>query len=799
MIPVWSSMQQLLDHRDDGDQRQERPQDEDRVGHEDGVQNGDADRVRDEDGVEDEDLFQCGKCKQQFSQLQSFMGHKKSCPMKPHVSVPSEQKHGSAGGAMVRTLTRMMPVAAPSPPASPASQMILEPPSDSLPANVITLSESDILSLAGNNMSHGAITGLSDNSNPLNHESMSMLSESGNMQSNGTMDGMLGASPVPASQAPGIGFPLSFVTSDSMHGTTFLVATTAASDSVTAPTAGDNISISPNIVLNISTNSKRKTGVASSKKRGSKSGHEARKEEPEVDEEDGRRTSRLQCNFCDRSFAKNFDLQQHIRCHTGEKPFQCVVCGRAFAQKSNVKKHMQTHRVWPDGLAHTLSIGSEEERTSGDERGIQMPEYVCPYCRSCCRTYFELKTHMKSHKREKVYKCIQSTCGRMFSELDNFLQHIQVHEEEMTYRCHECCKSFASLNDLADHQQDCHQSGDNHATEAAAAASHSGTSKRPIQRYYRCQKCLNKYTTPAALEHHLTTSTHHYPCPQCSKVFPCERYLRRHLITHGSGLHECHFCDKTFKTANYLKVHLVIHTGVKPYVCNVCPAAFNRRDKLKRHKLVHDPIKKFKCPFRSHTGCTKEFNRPDKLKAHLLTHSGVKPHHCPQCGRSFSRRAHLRAHSASHSTPSQPQNRQSKVAVAIQEDNVLVGHEDGLTDETMTGVSVGDTIITLFDCGFCGNLFTSEYDSKNHNCPADRMNHPESEAGSLSLQPQTEKPIATPPKKKASLIHAQNLEAERNQRLAAVVDQEVIGMESRSRDDAISLVHSHASDPLNLL
>ncbi|KAJ9576742.1 hypothetical protein L9F63_025362, partial [Diploptera punctata] len=57
----------------------------------------------------------------------------------------------------------------------------------------------------------------------------------------------------------------------------------------------------------------------------------------------------MKCKFCAKLFAKNFDLQQHLRSHTGEKPFQCVVCGRAFSQKSNVKKHMATHKIWPQG------------------------------------------------------------------------------------------------------------------------------------------------------------------------------------------------------------------------------------------------------------------------------------------------------------------------------------------------------------------------------------------------------------------------------------------------------------------
>lgn len=124
-----------------------------------------------------------------------------------------------------------------------------------------------------------------------------------------------------------------------------------------------------------------------------------------------------------------------------------------------------------DGLAHTLppqslaalnqnfenstkennpSVKEESEESRG-KAGIDS-SYVCPYCSYTGKTYFELKSHMKSHKREKVFKCIQTSCGEMFNDLKPFLEHIQKHETEMTYRCHQCNKTFNSLYDLGLHQ-----------------------------------------------------------------------------------------------------------------------------------------------------------------------------------------------------------------------------------------------------------------------------------------------------------------------------------------------------------
>eukprot|EP00062_Callorhinchus_milii_P022926 gi/632981227/ref/XP_007907475.1/ PREDICTED: zinc finger protein 341 isoform X2 [Callorhinchus milii] len=380
---------------------------------------------------------------------------------------------------------------------------------------------------------------------------------------------------------------------------------------------------------------------------------------------------KLKCNYCDKMFAKNFDLQQHIRSHTGEKPFQCIVCGRAFAQKSNVKKHMQTHKVWPVGVSRSsvsvqvVTVSSEEagepeerESTESSENSLQNQHvnvecpagdggadskqvvvidssYQCQFCPCKFISYFQLKSHMIQHKNQQVYKCVVKNCTQTYIKLEEFVEHIKNHDDEITYRCHLCSKIFPSLYELGVHQY-----------------SHSLYPQQPPKKgptFYRCSRCLSKYSTPEALEHHLQTASHNYPCPHCQKVFPSERYLRRHLPVHGGGgVFKCQTCKKSFKTEHYLKLHLLIHSGEKPFKCSLCEAAFNRKDKVKRHMLTHDPIKKFKCPFRVHSGCTKEFNRPDKLKAHIIAHSGIKPYKCQYCSKSFSRRAHMLEHQHSH-------------------------------------------------------------------------------------------------------------------------------------------------------
>ena len=45
--------------------------------------------------------------------------------------------------------------------------------------------------------------------------------------------------------------------------------------------------------------------------------------------------------------SKRFNFKQHLKIHTGEKPFTCNVCNRSFRQKAHMVKHVTTHSNIP--------------------------------------------------------------------------------------------------------------------------------------------------------------------------------------------------------------------------------------------------------------------------------------------------------------------------------------------------------------------------------------------------------------------------------------------------------------------
>ncbi|VDI47614.1 Hypothetical predicted protein, partial [Mytilus galloprovincialis] len=365
---------------------------------------------------EEEDVFQCGKCKRQFTTLGAFINHKQSrCVLQRQLSASQNVINHSSLLQAVNRAPQLIQAPFSQAGTLPAYATVSQSP---LTQNMVLTDE--LMSFASVDQTLGAST--------------IQLQQSAALQASGPLLSQVGSFNNRTSNVTIL---------NALNTTSTLPSTSAFTSTVTANqvplqnvmfTALPEKPITQTVTKPSPTKAGRKSAQASMVNASSNEDPAIlRRKKPGETEE----KKKLRCQYCDKAFAKNFDLQQHIRAHTGEKPFQCIVCGRAFAQKSNVKKHMSTHKVWPTGAGSTLPQQSPtqvsqievpveepppppqtsevelekelednhmiEHVEKGDKKNILVIDnsYICQYCNEKFKSYFQLKTHMIKHKSEQ--------------------------------------------------------------------------------------------------------------------------------------------------------------------------------------------------------------------------------------------------------------------------------------------------------------------------------------------------------------------------------------------------------------
>ena len=102
----------------------------------------------------------------------------------------------------------------------------------------------------------------------------------------------------------------------------------------------------------------------------------------------------FKCSFCEKVCRNKQNLQDHIKTHTGEKPFACQFCGKTFPNKGNLALHEPTH------------YNTKQE-------------FKCSVCDTVFKLSCQLEKHKIIHTGERPFAC--KHCGKAFAYKGNMI------------------------------------------------------------------------------------------------------------------------------------------------------------------------------------------------------------------------------------------------------------------------------------------------------------------------------------------------------------------------------------------
>jgi hypothetical protein len=222
----------------------------------------------------------------------------------------------------------------------------------------------------------------------------------------------------------------------------------------------------------------------------------------------------LECPTCNFKVRSNTQLEEHIRTHTGERPFKCGWCDYAAAQKSTLTTHVdyvhKQKKPFPCSVCEYKAARRPELKKHMRKHTGEKP-FQCDKCEFASAERSNLRVHLKKHTGEKPFVC--DVCGFRASRKSHLLQHKQTHTGEKQFACSSCDFRTGYLCNLKRHQ-------DKH---------------KVVPKKYFCDLCSFASAHSFNYKAHLRVHTEELPykCSMCDYKCAQAGSLTRHVKLHA--------------------------------------------------------------------------------------------------------------------------------------------------------------------------------------------------------------------------------------------------------------------------
>ncbi|KAL2084642.1 hypothetical protein ACEWY4_020160 [Coilia grayii] len=379
--------------------------------------------------------------------------------------------------------------------------------------------------------------------------------------------------------------------------------------------------------------SAQEVGVAVERPQGSVA---EQQQQATADDTEDKAPSSFDCNVCGRSFPFQSSLSQHMRRHTGARPYKCPYCEHRASQKGNLKVHIRSHKLGvlikadPDDSEEMMDESEEASGEGSVSEGLEggsSPTKSSSACNGVLNGTGTgdgdnrgAKTASRGTKRERTsvdtskLLCCR-LCGHEVQREDQLLSHIE--------------KAHITA-DVVD--------SDEASPPGAAAAPAAPPSQEP----------------PVEPE------TEEFTCDTCGQAFAQAWLLKAHVKKHTGELeHRCRICGRGFRETWFLKSHMKTHAGPK--------SSGRGRPRNSSSSSGGD----------HHHSSSSGLDQPRATINDVAQDPEVTAAQgavclyeiCSKCGNLFHNRQSLAAHSRVHSRTQQTRSQASKLDHAADEDS----------------------------------------------------------------------------------------------------------------------------------